>query len=118
MENSPLKDTPSFPQSQNSKPLPMSPNTLTYVSEPYSPNEGEGLRGEGGDACRNESQERLKKRSRCGKTSVRRGSMAIPLTPQPLSPVGRGEPQSNLISIFSQVPLLKRGISGEVQHGV
>jgi hypothetical protein len=29
---------------------------------------------------------------------------AIPLTLQPLSPLGRGEPQSNLISIFSQLP--------------
>jgi hypothetical protein len=71
------------------------------------PNEGEGLggaRGEGGDACRIEFQERLKKGSRCGKTNARCGSTAIPLTPQPLSPLGRGEPQSNLISIFSHLP--------------
>jgi hypothetical protein len=65
--------------------------------------------GEGGDACRIEFQERLKKRSRCGRTNVRCGSTAIPLTPQPLSPLGRGEPQSNLISIFSQLPSLGRG---------
>src|SRR3989454_8652472 len=69
-----------------------------------SPQRGRGARGEGGDACRIEFQERLKKRSRCGKTNARCDSTAIPLTPQPLSPLGRGEPQPNLISHFSHHP--------------
>ena len=68
------------------------------------PNEGEGLRGEGGGTCRIEPRGEAEEALQMRNDSARRGSTAIPLTPQPLSPLGRGEPQSNLISILHTFP--------------
>jgi AhpC/TSA family protein len=76
-----------------------------------SPQRGEGLGVRGAVDAASMTEERPKKISGCRKTSARCHGTAIPLTPRPLSPLGRGEPKSNVISIFSQLssPALGRG---------
>jgi hypothetical protein len=103
--NVPGTRTEGHPPQANAR-FPEAAKKSTNLGSPR-PNEGIGVRGAVHAAS--SPEEPSKRLSRCGKTSARCHGAAIPLTPQPLSPLGRGEPQSNLISILSHLPL-RRGI--------